>query len=139
MNCMFSAGSTEAYLARLTADYVERLRRKYFCGDGTSSRPNEPVQSLRDKKFRSRQPANKAKDPYIVATLIALAQEQRLHRQHKTSPDAETQPAVAGRTQTLSVAPDCFEVCPHPVTRTHHEAKKANSLPGSGPAAAWRL
>lgn len=42
-----------------------------------SNRFNPPVARLRQKKLRRLQPVREVEDPYIVAVLIALAQEQR--------------------------------------------------------------
>ena len=78
---MFSAGlKNRAYLACLDDSNKRSFRSNYVYG--TSWRPeNEPVDCLHEKKFSSIQPANTAEDPYIVATLIAMAQWQRQHCQ----------------------------------------------------------
>jgi hypothetical protein len=65
---------------------------------------NEPVLALHQAKLRSIQPPIAAEDPYIVGTLIALAQEQR--RQTLPVPSADNEASSEVPTSPLLVCPD---------------------------------
>lgn len=114
---MFSAGSTEAYLACLDDSSIKYLRSSAIYG--TSWRPkNEPIERLQDIRFGSLQPANTTEDPYIVATLIAMAQWQRQHNQESASedsPSSQIQSAASRQKEASTVAPESFEVLHNPL------------------------
>lgn len=76
MGHMFSIGSKKAFLASLDLYDLKSFCRRYVYGRSWKAE-NEPVDRLQDKKFCSLQPAKATEDPYMVAILIALAQEQR--------------------------------------------------------------
>ncbi|GLA77078.1 hypothetical protein AtubIFM55763_008960 [Aspergillus tubingensis] len=77
---VFSRDSTGPSLAYVTFDGIQSRRSK-FVHNSTGKGFNEPVFRTCDKKLRSLQPANTVEDLYIMGILIALAQEQRRHRQ----------------------------------------------------------
>lgn len=77
---VFSRNSTGPSLAYVTFDGIQSRRSK-FVHNSAGKAFNEPVFRTCDKKLRSLQPENTVEDPYIMGILIALAQEQRRHRQ----------------------------------------------------------
>ncbi|KAK4150291.1 hypothetical protein C8A00DRAFT_18142 [Chaetomidium leptoderma] len=103
---IFALGSTDCFLAYLYLDTVDSLRRLYVYGR-PYERPNEPMMSLKEKKLGSLQPLNAVEDPYIMATLIALAQEQRRQIQETT---------VSESSDASSKVPDSFKVPQGPDT-----------------------
>ncbi|KAK3291878.1 uncharacterized protein B0H64DRAFT_408319 [Chaetomium fimeti] len=109
---IFSAGSTAPFLAYLNLETIDALREKHVCCR-VGRRHSVPVATLRQKKLRSLQPRPKAADPYIVAALIALAQEQQL-RSHQTAGgravDAQAQSASSKETEASSHEAAFFNV-----------------------------
>ncbi|PWY74843.1 hypothetical protein BO83DRAFT_443884 [Aspergillus eucalypticola CBS 122712] len=77
---VFSRNSTGPSLAYVTFDGIQSRRSK-FVHSSPGKGFNEPVFRTCDKKLRSLQPEHTVEDPYIMGILIALAQEQRRHRQ----------------------------------------------------------
>ncbi|PYH69194.1 uncharacterized protein BO88DRAFT_415123 [Aspergillus vadensis CBS 113365] len=77
---VFSRKSTGPSLAYVTFDGIQSRRSK-FVHNSPGKGFNEPVFRTCDKKLRSLQPENTVEDPYIMGILVALAQEQRRHRQ----------------------------------------------------------
>lgn len=67
-------------LAYITFDEIQTLRGRHVYTP-FGKRTSAPVHRVQQKKMKSLQPQNQAEDPYIVAILIALAQEQRQQRQ----------------------------------------------------------
>ncbi|KAK3331663.1 hypothetical protein B0T19DRAFT_438551 [Cercophora scortea] len=79
-------------IAYLDLTLVASRRRRSIYGPPSSSRRrfNLLVNRLLEKKHRRVKPENKLKDPFIVATLIALAQDQRYKRNlNRTAPELE--------------------------------------------------
>ncbi|RAH63636.1 hypothetical protein BO85DRAFT_27375 [Aspergillus piperis CBS 112811] len=85
---VFSRNSTGPSLAYVTFDGIQSRRSK-FVHNSPGKGFNEPVFRTCDKKQRSLQPKNNVEDPYIMGIIIALAQEQRQHRQRKEQHDEE--------------------------------------------------
>ncbi|OJZ82335.1 hypothetical protein ASPFODRAFT_84546 [Aspergillus luchuensis CBS 106.47] len=85
---VFSRNSTGPSLAYVTFDGIQSRRSK-FVHNSPGKKFNEPVFRTCDKKLRSLQPENTVEDPYIMGIIIALAQEQRRHRQRKEQHDEE--------------------------------------------------
>jgi hypothetical protein len=123
MDCMYATGSTDAFLAGLDAKKINSIRSLSFYGKSWMGE-NVPTKNLHDMRVRSCQPANVAEDPYILATLIAMAQEQHRksqQRERNSSSDcclrggprpilAETRPAAAEPAEAAPEAPASFEV-----------------------------
>lgn len=80
-NAFSLPGSTSPALAYINLRTISALREEFILGPHhmtRTKRNNWPMTRLRLKRLRSIQPAQKTKDPYIIALLIALAQAQRL-------------------------------------------------------------
>ncbi|KAF7552771.1 hypothetical protein G7Z17_g4092 [Cylindrodendrum hubeiense] len=78
---VWSLNTAAPSLAYIDLYNLESLRKKRICHSKESTRGNRPVAALRKKKLRHHKPSNDAEDPYILAILIALAQEQRRMQQ----------------------------------------------------------
>ncbi|GAT27855.1 hypothetical protein RIB2604_02302130 [Aspergillus luchuensis] len=85
---VFSRNSTGPSLAYVTFDGIQSRRSK-FVHNSPGKGFNEPVFRTCDKKLRSLQPENTIEDPYLMGIIIALAQEQRRHRQRNEQHDEE--------------------------------------------------
>ncbi|KAH8812751.1 hypothetical protein F5884DRAFT_856046 [Xylogone sp. PMI_703] len=79
----FLSESVTPSLAYISLYTIRSLREKYI-RTARCNRMNPPVAMIWKKKLQNLQPPNEAEDPYIVAILIALAQEQRRQQSHST-------------------------------------------------------
>ncbi|KAH6623806.1 hypothetical protein F5144DRAFT_372150 [Chaetomium tenue] len=94
-DAIFSAGSTAPFLVYINLETIAALREKHvYSRSRVGRRHSFPVATLKQKKLRSLQPRLKTEDPYILAALIALAQEQQLQSRqatHGRAVDAQAQ------------------------------------------------
>ncbi|KAF7588672.1 hypothetical protein BBP40_005329 [Aspergillus hancockii] len=128
---VFSHSFTSSILAYISFNKIQSLRWKYT-HVSLCKKPSAPVSNLKEKKLRSIEPQNPNEDPYIVATLISLAQEQRRQQQPKVqeakeiatpnskdvdgyttagaSPSSTTLLPCQGIEQTIRSTPQSFKV-----------------------------
>jgi hypothetical protein len=112
---IFSGDSTAPFLVYINLETIDALREKHVysrLGPGHSV----PIATLKQKKLRSLQPRQKAEDPYILAALIALAQEQQLHSRQTTrggALDAQSQVPGSREAEGSLHGTASFEVFPH--------------------------
>lgn len=96
---VFSVESNIPVLAYLHLSTLQS-RRKNSVKVSASNQPNSPVFRLQQKEQRRLQPSKELEDPYIVAVLIALAQEQR------TTSASLAAPALSSSTPGAFQAPE---------------------------------
>jgi hypothetical protein len=85
---VFSSNSVTPSLAYITFDNIQSLRKKHVYTPPYKI-ANVPGLRLRQKRLDSLTPQNPAEDPYVVAILIALAQEQQRRLQQQEGSQGE--------------------------------------------------
>lgn len=113
---IFSAGSTAPFLVYINLETIDALREKHVHSRSRLGRRHSfPVATLKQKKLRSLQPQHKTEDPYILAALIALAQEQQLQSRQATNGrtiDAQAQISSSGEAEASLHDSTSFKVFP---------------------------
>jgi hypothetical protein len=94
----------------------------------TCNRLNPPVVRLRRKRLRLLQPPVEAEDPYIVAILIALAQEQRqVNRRQGTGVVTAEKATVAGKFSVNPAPSQSLTSPPSPPEATDRRSQETAS------------
>ncbi|KFA81337.1 hypothetical protein S40288_08311 [Stachybotrys chartarum IBT 40288] len=103
---LFKSGSNTPLLAYMNLDTLQPMREEFFYQRKFRScfydsrqkqhRINPPVSRLIRKLLRQLQPENEYEDPYIVAVLIALAQEQYFVQKQLSGSGARNAPNSIG-------------------------------------------
>ena len=84
MDCLSTTATTnmaDTILAYITPQTILNIRKKRT-HPSRGNRPNRRTTALSLRKLSNLQEADTAEDPYIVAILIALAQERRQNMSH---------------------------------------------------------
>ncbi|OBT61432.1 hypothetical protein VE03_08974 [Pseudogymnoascus sp. 23342-1-I1] len=109
---LFASRSTTPSLAYINLDSFHSFRneciRRKFLGRSTHRRKgaqNYPIARLIDKSFRCLQPEKEAEEPYMVAILIALAQQQRRQHQQRKNSISESGEVSSARQSNLYTIP----------------------------------
>jgi hypothetical protein len=92
------------------------------------NRSNLPIARLRQKQLRRLQPPAKVEDPYIVAILIALAQEQRqVNRRQGTGVVTAEKATVAGKFSVNPAPSQSLTSLPSPPEATDRRSQETAS------------
>lgn len=118
--------STDPSLVYLEIDVIRKRRHAYVQRQiRTGSSNSDPVCIRQKKRLCALQPVRDYEDPYVVAVLIALAQEQRTLARERHNrvpcavPDQQGQAAVSSQTQ---ITPNISKFPPDEDTAAQHDA-----------------
>ncbi|AEO71274.1 uncharacterized protein THITE_2132640 [Thermothielavioides terrestris NRRL 8126] len=105
---MYGVGSDgpTLFLAYLELDTVNTLRRRHIFHRKRIDRENPEVVRLHEKKLSAVRPPNPVEDPYIVATMIGLAQKMRFEAQQKVAKGAQDASAQTPSSEKVEAGHD---------------------------------
>ncbi|KAK3369242.1 hypothetical protein B0T24DRAFT_357233 [Lasiosphaeria ovina] len=107
---MFTCNGDIPVLACVNLD-TARWMRDMTVNGRSPRQPNDPVSRIRQKKLDRLTPPIEAEDPYLVAVLIALAQEQRRQRPRAAKLSDSQTPRTASNAAEGLVTEEPFRVC----------------------------
>ncbi|KAI9040150.1 UbiX family flavin prenyltransferase [Aspergillus affinis] len=122
--------SLNTYLSISVVSPPQRSLQKNHINGRPCGFDNYPVIRIRNKHLRLIKPHNPAEDPYIMAMLIALAQEQRRRQQDADSQHRARTTACQITQQDDNTAASCPAIAP--ICRNPDQSFKVNVLAISG-------